>query len=285
MDNFITGSPQNIKKLQKYPKFKFIKHDITKPFPKSFEFQISNFKFIYHLACPTGVPNLGPLAEEMLLTCSLGTRNILELAKEHKSKVLFSSSSEVYGDPKVFPQDESYTGNVDPTGLRSPYEEGKRFAESLMMMYQRKYKVPVRVARVFNTYGPYMAFKDGRVISKFLYQALSSKSLTIHGQGLQRRTFLYVDDLVKGLNLVMEEGKTGQVYNLGSNQEISILELAQTILDLTKTKSSFRFVKRPTHDHQSRLPNLEKVNKLGWYPKTGLRDGLLKTISFFKKGE
>lgn len=271
VDNLITGSPQNIMKLRKYQKFKFIKHDITKPLP-------NNFELIYHLACPTGVPNLGPLAEEMLLTCSEGTRNILELAKSHHAKVLFTSSSEVYGDPQVFPQDESYTGNVDPVGFRSPYEEGKRFAESLIAMYVRKYKINAKIVRVFNTYGPGMATGESRVIAKFLRQALSGKPLIVQGKGKQKRTFCFMDDLVDGLILVMEKGQSGEVYNLGSDKEISIIKLAKLIIKLTSSKSLIEWMERPSHDHQARLPSLKKVKKLGWKLRTSLEDGLRKTI-------
>lgn len=278
-DSLITGSWENIKKLKNFPKFTFIKHDIIKPL-SHFPLPTSHFQLIYHLACPTGVPNLCSLAEEMLLTCSLGTRNVMELAKKHHSKVLFTSSSEVYGDPGVFPQDESYTGNVDSVGFRSPYEEGKRFAESLVTMYVRKYKIDAKIVRVFNTYGPGMAAEESRVIARFLNQAVSGKPITVHGKGLQKRTFCFVDDLVDGLILVMETGKSGEVYNLGSNQQISITDLAKLIIKTTKSKSKIKFVKRPEHDHQARLPDLKKVKKLGWKMNVNLKDGIIKTIEF-----
>lgn len=280
VDNFITSSKQNLTDLLNKSRFHFYQIDITKDDFISRLSQVKKIDQIYHLACPTGVPNIGPLAEDMLLTSSLGTRNILELAKKHHAKVLFTSSSEVYGDPQVSPQTEDYTGNVDPIGARSPYEEGKRFAESLISMYVQKYQLPAKIVRLFNTYGPLMSAKDARVIPKFLQQALLGKSLTIHGQGLQRRTFLFIDDLIDGLNLVMEKGRRGQVYNLGSDQEISIIELAQVILNLTKTKSKIKFIKRPAHDHNSRFPALLKITKLGWHPRVGLREGLKKTIKF-----
>src|SRR3990167_3536779 len=259
VDNFITGSSKNIRDLKKYPKFTFIKHDITKPWPKNFELLTSNFELIFHLACPTGANNLVPLAEEMLLTCSIGTRNILELAKKTGATVLFTSSSEVYGDPKVSPQKEDYTGNVDPVGIRSPYEEGKRFSESLTLMYARKYRLDAKIVRVFNTYGPKMSEKDTRVIPALLFRALNNQPLTIYGDGLQRRTFCYVDDLVNGLLQVIEKGNNGQVYNIGNNTEISILDLAEVILKITGSRSRFQFLPRPSHDHQRRLPSLEKI--------------------------
>lgn len=278
VDNFITGSPDNIKSLKSFPKFTFIKHDITKSFPKNFELLTFNFELIFHLACPTGVPNLGPLAEEMLLTCSLGTRNILELAKKHKAKVLFTSSSEVYGDPQVSPQNESYTGNVDPVGFRSPYEEGKRFAESLIMMYVKKYKLDAKIVRVFNTYGPGMSAEESRVIARFLGQTFKDRPLTVYGKGLQKRTFCFVDDLVDGLILVMKKGKSGEVYNLGSDQQISIINLAKLILKLTNSKSTIKFVERAKHDHQSRLPDLKRVKNLGWKLNVNLIEGIKRTF-------
>ncbi|OGD86527.1 hypothetical protein A2Z23_02940 [Candidatus Curtissbacteria bacterium RBG_16_39_7] len=282
VDNLITSSKKNILPLTSHPKFKFINHDITKPFPKILSSKFSILNSIYHLACPTGVPNLGPLAEEMLLTCALGMRNILELARSTGAKVLFTSSSEVYGDPQVFPQTEEYTGNVDPIGHRSPYEEGKRFAESLIVMYVKKHKVNAKIVRVFNTYGPGMLLEESRVIPRFLGQALAGELLTIHGKGQQKRTFCYVDDLVDGLILVMEKGKIGEVHNLGSDKPIAIRDLAQMILEVTNSKSKIKFVERPAHDHQSRHPALTKVKKLGWRPKTSLKTGLKKTLLHYQ---
>lgn len=277
VDNLVTSSGENLKPLLRNPKFKFIKHDIVKKI-SNFQFSISNFQYIYHLACPTGIPNLTKLAEEMLLVCSVGTRNVLEIAKKTKAKLLFTSSSEVYGDPKVFPQTEDYTGNVDPVGIRSPYEEGKRFSESLVQMYVRKYNVDAKIVRVFNTYGPYMASDDSRVIPRFLRQAMSNSPLTVEGKGLQTRTFCYVDDLIDGLLLVMKKGKKGEVYNLGSDKEVRIIDLAKLIIKVTGSKSKIAFVERPTHDHKRRLPSLKKVEKLGWKKKTGLEEGLKKIL-------
>lgn len=287
VDNFITSTDDNIKRLLPNPKFRFIKHDITQPIlnikyhPSA---DGSNTKYIYHLACPTGVPNLTKLAEEMLLACCVGTRNVLEIAKKTKAKVLFTSSSEVYGDPKVFPQEENYTGNVDPIGIRSPYEEGKRFSESLIQMYVRKYNVDVRIVRVFNTYGPYMAPNDTRVVPRFLAQGLQNKSLTVEGKGVQTRTFCYVDDLVDGLLTVMKKGEKGEVYNLGSDKEIKIIDLANLIIKATNSQSKIAFVERPTHDHKHRLPSLEKVRQLGWKQKVSLEEGLTKTFHKHLRG-
>ena len=279
VDNLITGGQKNIKQLISNPNFTFIKHDINEPWPKNFKFKISNLKFIYHLACPTGVPNLGPLSEEMITTCSVGTRNILEVARESGAKFLFTSSSEVYGDPLVFPQEESYRGNVDTCGLRSPYEEGKRFSESLILMYVRKYNIDAKIVRVFNTYGPSMSPKDIRVIPNFLRQTNSGLPLTLHGEGNQKRTFCNVDDLVEGLVLVIEKGERGEVYNLGHDMEISIIDLARLILKITGSKNPIQTVPRPGHDHERRLPSLKKTKQLGWYPKISLEEGLKTTIN------
>src|SRR3990167_7366280 len=217
VDNLITSDGSNLKRLQSFPNFTFFKHDIIKPFPRKLTTNNSQLTTIYHLACPTGVPNLTKLAEEMLLTCSRGTRNVLELVRLHQAQFLVTSSSEVYGNPLVSPQTENYTGNVDPIGIRSPYEEGKRFSESLIQMYVRKYNVNAKIVRVFNTYGNYMSSGDSRVIPRFLNQALNGKSLTVEGKGLQTRTFCYIDDLVDGLITVMEKGKKGEVYNLAND--------------------------------------------------------------------
>lgn len=278
IDNLITSDGTNLQELKKFPRFTFIKHDITNPLPH--KLRTINYKLstIYHLACPTGVPNLEPLAEEMLLTCSMGTYYVLELARVHKAKVLFTSSSEVYGDPQASPQTEDYTGNVNPTSIRSPYEEGKRFAESLVMMYVRKYKVRATIVRVFNTYGPMMSKTDTRVIPRFMSQALSQKPLTVHGSGNQVRTFCYVDDLVGGLMLVSRKGKVGEAYNLGMDRETTILDAAKQIIKLTGSKSKIEFCDRPAHDHQRRQPSLAKIRTLGWQPTTTLSQGIKLTL-------
>lgn len=281
IDNLITSTGENITPLLKNPNFRFIKHDITKPLPKIFNSQFSTLNSIYHLACPTGVPNMEKLAYEMLLTCSAGTFNVLELARRTKAKFLFASSSEVYGNPKVFPQKETYTGNVDPIGSRSPYEEGKRFSESLVKAYVNKYNLNAKIVRVFNTYGPGMSIKDERVIPHFLYAIKNRKPLPIQEDGLQSRTFCYVDDLVNGLLLIMEKGNKGEVYNIGSDQEITIMTLAKNILEISDAKRTFKFVKRPIHDPKRRCPDITKIKKLGWEPKTRLAVGLKKTLLWY----
>lgn len=275
IDNFITSNKNGISDLLKNTNFKLVKLDITKTLPSVLN--ADKFSEIYHLACPTGVPNLTVLAEEMLSTCSRGTKNILDLAKKHNAKLIFTSSSEVYGDPLVFPQTENYTGNVDPVGIRSPYEEGKRFSEALLISYVRKYNLDAKIIRIFNTYGKKSA-DDTRVISTFLKNAKQNKSLPVKGKGKQTRTFCYVDDLVAAILIVMAKGKKGEVYNAGSDQEISIYELARTVIRVTKSKSKITFVKRPEHDHNRRRPDLTKLKTLGWNSTYSLEDGLRKLM-------
>lgn len=278
IDNLITATGDNIQDLASFKNFVFIKHDITRKFPKKIlELRIDE---IYHLACPTGVPNLVPLASEMLLTCSTGTYNVLELARLKKAKVVFTSSSEVYGDPEIFPQSEEYTGNVDSVGIRSPYEEGKRFSESLIAMFVRKYHIDAKIVRVFNTYGPYMSKSDTRVIPHFLLRAIRNEPLPLHGDGTQKRTFCFVDDLVSGLLLVMKKGKTGKVYNIGGDKEITIKELANMIIAMTGTKSTVKKLPRPAHDHAGRKPDLRKIQSLGWEQKITLTDGIRRVIKW-----
>ncbi len=277
IDNFITGSRKNIEELSSVQNFSFLEADITSLTPAE-KISLTVIDQVYHLACPTGVPNLGPLAEEMLLTCSSGTKNILDVALTNKANLVFTSSSEVYGDPETFPQEESYTGNVDPTGLRSPYEEGKRFSEALTVMYARKHGLNAKIVRVFNTYGPRMSDKDTRVIPNFIRQITKGDALTLHGEGDQRRTFCYVDDLVSGLKIIMEKGKVGEVYNLGGDEEITVKDLAGLIAAVREKELKLQYEQRPAHDHQARLPELSRIKELGWSPKINLRDGLTLTL-------
>lgn len=276
VDNFSTSNRKTLKDLSSHPSFGFKEHDIVNPLPPTLTRK--PLDQIYHLACPTGVPNLTRLAEEMLLTCSIGTRNMLELARMKKAKLLFTSSSEIYGNPTMSPQKETYTGNVDPLGIRSSYEEGKRFAESLISMYVRIHNLDAKIVRIFNTYGPGMSDTDSRVIPRFFYQSRSGKPITVHGKGTQKRTFCYVDDLVRGLLLVMRKGKPGEAYNLGSHEQITIRQLARVIRALTKSASSITSTDRPEHDHDYRLPSLGKVKKIGWYPTISLRRGIALTL-------
>ncbi len=279
VDNFITCGKENVSRLLKEKNFTFLEIDITNL--ESIK-ELAKFRFdqIYHLASPTGVPNCERLGEEMLLTNSIGTFNVLEIARKNKASFLLASSSEVYGDPQIFPQSEEYFGNVDPIGFRSPYEEGKRFAESLAISYFRKFNVDVRIARIFNTYGPNMDNNDQRVIPRFLKALTKNLQLEVYGDGNQTRTFCYVDDLVNGLVLIMEKGTSGEIYNLGSDQEVSIKKLAYVLLDLTGTKKEVKFLNELPSDPKRRKPLLSKIKKLGWKPKTKLEEGLKYT---FKK--
>ena len=261
VDNFITGSRKNIKRLSKNQNFEFFENDISNlDDQKSELLHDQKFDQIYHLACPTGVPNLVILAEEMLSTCSIGTKNILEIAKESNSMLLFTSSSEVYGDPKEFPQNESYGGNVDQV--------------------VRKYGIDAKIVRIFNTYGQNMSKSDMRVIPRFIHQLEQDKPLTVHGDGLQKRTFCHVDDLINGIFLVMDKGGKGEVYNIGSNKEITIKDLAYFIIKISESNIKVKHIERPKHDHQARLPYLSKIFQLGWSPKINLGEGLSKIIDY-----
>jgi nucleoside-diphosphate-sugar epimerase len=273
VDNQEKTKSQNLQYLEKFSNFTLISssienpqlHKLLKPY---------SIKTIYHLACPTGVPNLITQGLEMLSACSIGTQNILDIALEKKASFLFSSSSEVYGNPEKFPQTEEYTGNVDPIGIRSPYEEGKRFSEALIMQYVRKYNLDAKIVRIFNTYGPYYSKTDLRVIPLFIEQSLKEAGLTIHGDGSQARTFLYIDDLIEGLLLIMNQSQPGGVFNLGSEKPISVLNLAKMILEISSSKSPIVHVPRPEHDPKTRLPSLEKIKKLGWQENISLKQGL-----------
>ena len=277
LDNFITGSHRNLERLRFLPNFTFLEMALEDP---SLEQKLKDVQIdkIFHLACPTGVPNLEKLEEEMLSASSRGTKNILQIALQKKARFIYSSSSEVYGDPLVSPQKESYTGNVDPVGVRSPYEEGKRFSEALTMAFVKKYNLDANVVRIFNTFGPEFYENDLRVIPHFLTQALKGQDLVVQGDGTQKRTFLYIDDLIRGLFLIMDQGLMGEVYNLGSDIEISILELAQLIIKMTGSKSKIVFSKRPAHDPEMRKPALEKIKKLSWQQTISLEEGLKKIL-------
>src|SRR3989344_427317 len=278
LDNFITSDKRNIQKFLKNKNLELIECDISKELPS--KIKKTNFEQIYDLACPTGVPNLIKLGKEMLLTSSLGVLNLLDFAKTNNAVFLYSSSSEVYGDPKVHPQNEEYTGKGHPAGLRSTYEEGKRFGESLTVFYTRKYKVKTKIVRIFNTYGPWMSFTDSRVIPKMINQALTNKPITVSGRGTQKRTFCFVDDTVTGLILTLNSKDYNPVYNLGSDRETSIIDLAKLIKLTTKSKSKIVFAERPEHDHNSRMPDLTKLRKLGWKPTISLKYGLARTLDW-----
>ncbi len=286
VDNLITGSKENISHLLDNPQFHFIKHDIIDPFPPNFKFQISNFKFLYHLASPASPPQYRKYSLETMLVNSLGTYNMLELAKETEAVFLLASTSEVYGNPLIHPQKENYYGNVNPIGSRSCYDESKRFAESITMEYVRKHKLHGRIVRIFNTYGPRMLSSDGRVVSNFITQAIGGEPLTMYGDGSQTRSFCYISDMVSGLVAMMEKkGIDGEVINLGNPEELTIKQIGEIILDLTGSKSLLVSVKnKEIDDPDRRKPDISKANKiLSWQPKIPLKEGLLKTIRYFRE--
>ncbi len=272
VDNLITGSRENIAALSEYPSFRFFETDIAAPDFASHI--IEKYDFIYHLACPTGVPNLTRLATEMLHTCSFGMFNVLDLAKAQGAKLLFTSTAEIYGQPEKFPQDEEYTGNVHPMGIRSAYEEGKRFSESCLAAYVRYHGLDGRVVRVFNTFGPGMSLSDQRVIPQFIGSVKRNEAIRIFGDGSQTRTHLYVDDLVRGLRLAMDAGTPGDVYNMGGEQPMSIRSLAELITELTAHDAGIEYVPHFIEDHRDRRPSVEKARALGWRQEILIRDGL-----------
>lgn len=277
VDNLITGIKKNIADLIPNKKFQFYKLDIIN---KKFLKLLNKIRIaeIYHLACPTGVPNIKKLAEEMLLTCSVGTLNVMEIAKRHCAKILFASSAEIYGQPEISPQHEKYNGNVNPIGPRSPYEEGKRFAESMIRMYADKYGVESKIVRIFNTYGPGMSLSDQRVIPQFLKSIFANDNLTIYGDGNQTRTFLYVDDLIWGLQIIMKRGYPGEAYNIGGQEQVTIKNLASIVKQITNSTSEITFSPNFIEDHKFRQPATEKVMDLGWNPKIPLEQGLYRMI-------
>lgn len=284
-DNLSTGIEKNIQSL-KGPKFQFINHDITKPLPEKISAQV-----IFHLASPASPSKDNPLSYvhfpvETLMANSYGTFLLLEKARDWGAKFIFTSSSEVYGDPRVHPQKENYWGNVNPVGVRSCYDEGKRFGEAITFAYLRKSNLDICVARVFNTYGPKMP-DDGRVIFTFIQQALSGKPLTVFGDGMQTRSFCYIDDLVDGLlRMFSKKGVKGQVFNLGNSIEYTILEIAKIIKGLTSSKSEIIFGSLPEDDPMRRCPDIGKAKKVfSWEPKVSLEEGIQKTIKHFKSNK
>jgi UDP-glucuronate decarboxylase len=277
VDNLFTGSITNISHLLKNPNFKFLNHDITIPL----EAEVDE---IYNLACPASPIHYQQDPVKTIQTNVIGAINMLNLATSRGAKILQSSTSEIYGDPEVHPQTETYWGRVNPIGIRSCYDEGKRCAETLFFDYRRQFSTRIKVARIFNTYGPRMHPEDGRVVSNFIIQALSNNKMTIYGTGAQTRSFCYVDDLINGLILLMDSKDeiTGPV-NFGNPHEISMLELAQNIASLLKSNSSLEFLPLPIDDPQQRRPDITLAKKFfKWEPKIELELGLKKTINYFK---
>jgi UDP-glucuronate decarboxylase len=277
LDNLSTGSKDNIRELVMHPKFEFIEHDVEVPV----DFIVDG---IFNLACPASPVQYQLNSIKTLKTNFLGSLNMLELAKKLKIPVLQASTSEVYGDPKYSPQSEEYWGNVNPIGIRSCYDEGKRVAESLFFDYQRQHKVDIKVARIFNTYGPNMALNDGRIISNFVTQALQGQALTIYGDGSQTRSFCYVDDLIKGLILLMKSQNVVGPINLGNSREISIFEIANKIIEATESASPIVFHDLPQDDPSQRCPDTRKAKALlNWEARIELEEGLRMTIDYFKE--
>jgi UDP-glucuronate decarboxylase len=282
LDNNFTGNMDNIKDLIGNPNFEFIEHDIINPI--ILDKKNSDIKQIYHLACPASPKAYQYDSIKTLKTNFLGTMNILGLAKKTSSKVLLTSTSEVYGDPKINPQVEEYWGNVNPIGVRSCYDEGKRVAETLMMEYHKNHQVDIRIARIFNTYGPNMNKDDGRVVSNFINQMLENKDITIYGDGSQTRSFCYIDDTVNGLIKLMNNTKTIGPINIGNPNEITIKSLVDILLKMINTKSIITYMELPGDDPTVRRPDITKaIELLNWEPIVILDNGLKKTIDFFRK--
>ena len=276
IDNLFTGSKANIAHLLKNPSFEFVRHDVIDPF----KFEVDQ---IYNLACPASPPHYQYNPIKTTKTSVMGAINCLGLAKRVRARVFQASTSEVYGDPSVHPQPESYWGNVNPIGIRSCYDEGKRCAETLFFDYHRENKVDIRVVRIFNTYGPRMHPNDGRVVSNFIVQALKGENITIYGDGQQTRSFCYVDDLIEGFVRLMAQTETVGPINIGNPGEFTMLELAEQVLKFTKSKSKIVHKPLPSDDPRQRKPDIALAKKyLKWEPKVPLAEGLKKTIAYFK---
>ena len=276
LDNFYTGHKRNIVKWMNNPYFELIRHDITEPI----RLEVAQ---IYHLACPASPVHYQYNPVKTVKTNVMGTLNMLGLAKRVKARILLASTSEVYGDPEIHPQQEDYRGNVNPIGLRSCYDEGKRIAETLMFDYHRQNDVDIRVARIFNTYGPRMFEHDGRVVSNFIVQALQGIPLTVYGDGSQTRSFCYVDNLVDGLMRLMNGEHIGPI-NLGNPDEYTILQLAQTVQNMINPDVKIKFEPLPSDDPRRRRPDITKAKTLlNWEPTIPLQEGLKQTIEDFRE--
>jgi UDP-glucuronate decarboxylase len=277
LDNYFTGQKANVVHLINNPYFELIRHDVTMPF-------FIEVDEIYNLACPASPIHYQYNAIKTIKTSVMGAINMLGLAKRIRAKILQASTSEVYGDPQIHPQVETYWGHVNPIGERSCYDEGKRAAETLFVNYNKQNNVRIKIIRIFNTYGPRMHPNDGRVVSNFIVQALKNKDITIYGDGKQTRSFQYVDDLIDGMILMMNTGDkfTGPV-NIGNPHEFTILELAEKVIKLTGSKSKIISMPLPPDDPTQRQPDISQAKKeLGWSPKIELEEGLIKTIAYFR---
>lgn len=279
LDDLFTGKMENVRKLENNPSFSFSQHDVAEPF-----YEELDVDEIYNLACPASPVHYQYDPIKTIKTNVLGALNVLGLAKRCHAKVLQASTSEVYGDPKVHPQPETYRGNVNPIGPRACYDEGKRLAETLFFDYYRVHNISIKVIRIFNTYGPRMAPDDGRVVSNFIVQALKGEDITIYGDGRQTRSFCYVDDLIEGMVRMMNspDDFTGPV-NLGNPGEFTMLELAEKVIKITGSKSRIVYKPLPLDDPKMRKPDITLAkSKLGWEPKVALSEGLSKTVEYFR---
>ena len=275
VDNLLTGSTENISDLMDNDNFSFIEHDVQN------HIEIENkVDYVLHFASAASPKAYTEHPVNTLKAGSIGTLNTLGLAKKHNSQYLLASTSEVYGDPLISPQNEEYWGNVNPNGERSMYDEAKRFAEAAVATYSRSYDIKAKIVRIFNTYGPRMQLNDGRVVTNFIFQALQDNNITIYGDGSQTRSFSYVEDTVDGIISLMHSNEY-DVFNIGNPNEITVLELAQKIIELTNSKSEIVFKSLPSDDPKQRKPDISKAkSKLGWEPKVNLEDGLVKTIDW-----
>jgi nucleoside-diphosphate-sugar epimerase len=278
-DNLSTGSRSNLLTLVERPDFEFIQADVTRPLDS-----VRRADAVFHLASPASVPAYLSRPLQTLDVNSVGTRMLLDLARRDDARFLFASTSEVYGDPLVHPQTESYWGNVNPTGPRSPYDEGKRFGEALVLAHARVHSTDVRIARIFNTYGPLSSPNDGRLVPNFITQALRGEPLTIYGDGRQTRSFCFVEDLVAGLvSATLERGTTGEVFNLGNPQEYTVLQLAHIVASMTGLDAGISHRPLPIDDPARRCPDISKARRiLSWEPETSLEKGLELTIQWFR---
>lgn len=277
LDNYFTGRRRNLHGMLKNPDFELIRHDVIEPI-------LLEVDRVYHLACPASPIHYQYNPVKTIKTNVIGTYNMLGLAKRVKARFFLASTSEVYGDPAEHPQRESYWGNVNPIGVRSCYDEGKRVAETFTMDYHRQNRVEVRIARIFNTYGPRMLANDGRVVSNFIVQALKGDDITVYGEGSQTRSFCYVDDLIDGFVRMMENENFIGPVNLGNPEEYTILELAKKIISMTGSKSRIAYGPLPSDDPAQRRPDITLARqRLGWQPKVGVDEGLKRTIEYFKK--
>ncbi len=276
LDNLFTGSMDHISHLLSHPEFEFVEHDVRDPLDAKVD-------QIYNLACPASPPFYQEDMVGTTKTCVFGALNMLELAKKNGARILQASTSEVYGDPELHPQPESYRGCVNPVGIRSCYDEGKRVAETLFFSYHLQHGVDTRIIRIFNTYGPRMNPDDGRVVSNFIVQALKGEDITVYGDGSQTRSFCYVDDLIEGMYRMMENDEFTGPVNLGNPGEFTMLELAEKVLRLTGSKSKLIYCELPKDDPTKRKPDISLAKeKLDWQPAIPLEEGLVKTIAYFK---